>query len=142
MKKWVVFLLGLVTGSVLTVLSLFVISKTITPTETVTEENADHVPGLNLFDEPGDEFSAPSFKVMQVLANNVALAYSGENNYGSISYYGTLVMLVGDENSHFYDDQIVKVKSSQVARHIGTYQYETKMEMQKTVPVIKIFNKQ
>ena len=33
-------------------------------------------------------------------------------------------LLIGDENTHFYDDQIVEVKSGQVARHIGTYQYQ------------------
>ena len=142
MKKWVVFLLGLVAGCILTILSLVVISKAMTTTDTVTEETANHVPGLNLFDEPGDEFSAPSFEVMQVLASNVALAHSGETKYGRTTYYGTLVLLIGDENTHFYDDQIVEVKSGQVARHIGTYQYETKMEMQKTVPVISIFDKQ
>ncbi|MBE6314152.1 MAG: hypothetical protein E7079_04280 [Bacteroidales bacterium] len=141
-KKWVVFLLGLVAGCILTILSLVVISKAMTTTDTVTEETANHVPGLNLFDEPGDEFSAPSFEVMQVLASNVALAHSGETEYGRTTYYGTLVLLIGDENTHFYDDQIVEVKSGQVARHIGTYQYQTKMEMQKTVPVISIFDKQ
>ena len=138
MKKWVVFLLGLFLGCILTVLSLIAISKV---ADTVTEETANHIPGLNLFEEPGDEFSASSFEVMQVLASNVALAHSGENKYGRMTYFGTLVLLIGDENTHFYDDQIVEVKSGQVARHIGTYQYETKMEMQKTVPVIMIFEK-
>ena len=142
MKKWVVFVLGLVSGCVLTILSLVVIGAMATPTtDTVTEETANYVPGLNLFDEPGEEFSAPSFEVMQVLASNVALAHSGETEYGRTTYFGTLVLLIGDENTHFYDDQIVEVKSCQVARHIGTYQYQTKMEMQKTVPVISIFDK-
>lgn len=142
MKKWVVFLIGLVAGCILTILSLVVIGKAMATTDTVTEETSSSVPGLNLFEQPGDEFSAPSFEVMQVLATNVALAHSGENEYGRTTYFGTLVLLIGDESTHFYDDQIVEVKSGQVARHIGTYQYETKMEMQKTVPVIRIFDKQ
>ena len=129
MKKWVVFLLGLVAGSVLTILTLVVISKAMTSNDIVTEDRASYYPGLNLFDEPGEEFSAPSFEVMQVLSNNVALAHSGETEYGRTYYHGTLVLLLGDENTHFYDDQIVTVKSGQVARHIGTYQYQTKMEM-------------
>ena len=141
MKKWVVFLLGLVAGSVLTILSLAVISTVISSTSTITEETAKYYPGLNLFEEPGDEFSAPSFEVMQVLSSNMSLAHSGENEFGRTTYNGTLVLLIGDENTHFYDDQIVQVKSRQVARHIGTYQYQTKMEMQKTVPVIKISDK-
>lgn len=134
MKKWVIFLLGLVSGCILTILSLVVIGKAMEP--------AGDVPGLNLFDQPGEEFSAQSFKVMQVLAPNVALAHSDQNEFGIISYHGTLVLLIGEENTYYYDDQIVEVKSGQVARHIGTYQYETKMEMQKTVPVIGIFGKQ
>lgn len=143
MKKWVVFLLRIVTGCILTFLALIVIVKAMnsTTTDTITEENANYYPGLTLFEHPGEEFVAPSFEVMQVLSSNMALAHSGENEYGETTYYGTLVLLIGDENTHFYDDQIVKVKSGQVVRHIGTYQYETRMEMAKTVPVIKIFDK-
>ena len=144
MKKWVVFILGLVTGCVLTFLSLMVISNAMTTNDTVTEDNANYYPGLNLFEQPGEEFSAPSFEVMQVLSSNVALAHSGKKGYsGDINYIGTtLVLLIGDENTYFYDDQIVEVKTGQVARHIGTYQYETTREIIKTVPVIKIFDKQ
>lgn len=143
MKKWIVFLLGFVAGCILTILALVVIGYAMnTTTNTVTEENADYYPGLILFEQPGEEFSAQSFEVMQVLSSNMALAHSGENEYGRTTYYGTLVLLIGDENTHFYDEQIVEVKQGKVARHIGTYQYENRREMLKTVPVIKIFDKQ
>lgn len=141
MKKWVVFLLGIVSGCILTILTLVVIGKAMATTNTITEETANYYPGLTLFEQPGEEFSAPSFQVMQVLSSNMALAHSEKTEYGITNYYGTLVLLIGDKNTHFYDDQIVKVKSGQVALHIGTYQYETKLEMHKTVPVIKISDK-
>ena len=40
MKKWVVFLLGLVAGCILAILSLVVIGKAMTTTDTATEETS------------------------------------------------------------------------------------------------------
>lgn len=50
----------------------------------------------------------------------------------------TLVLLINYEDKSYYDDQIIKVPSNKCAKQLGTYQYETKMEMQKTVPVVVI----
>ena len=32
-----------------------------------------------------------------------------EKKYGEVWYTGTLVLLIGDENTYFYDEQIVEV---------------------------------
>jgi hypothetical protein len=64
-----------------------------------------------------------------------------EKKYGEVWYTGTLVLLIGDENTYFYDEQIVEVPKNKIARHTGTYQYETKNEILKTVPVIELFDR-
>ena len=137
MKKWVVFLIGLVAGCVLAVLVFVAIGEPTATKDTSAEEKANSIPGLNLFDQPGDEFSAVSFEVKYVLESNIALACSIE--YGETDYYGLNildVLIIGDENTHFYDDLIVDVKSGQVARLVGTYKHGYK-----TFPVIKILEK-
>lgn len=144
MKKWVCFLLGLITGSILTIVVLFCIGKSMqnTNAETTetTESSSNSLPGLVLFEQPGEEFSAPSFKVIQVLYSNTALAISGEEGYGQVDYYGTVVLLIGDEATHYYDDQIIEVPKGRTARHTGTYQYETRDKFMKTVPVIQFID--
>ncbi|MBQ8283404.1 MAG: hypothetical protein IJZ01_07585 [Paraprevotella sp.] len=134
MKKWVVFLLGSITGAILTILVLGFIGMSM-------NKNFDNgVPGLALFEEPGNVMESPSFKIFQVLENNRALAKAMEKGYSSL-HTGMIVLLIGDENTYYYDDQIVEIPEGKTARHIGTYQYVTNSEMQKTVPVIQIFDK-
>ena len=139
MKKWVVFLLGSITGAILTIVVLAIIGMSMT--NSTTEETTESIPGLVIFEQPTEEIKTPSFRVLQVISNNIALAHAGENKYGEVWYTGMLVLLTGDEGTYFYDDQIVEVPKSKIARHIGTYQYETKSEIRKTVPVVKILDK-
>lgn len=136
MKKWGLFLLGSITGAILTIVVLGIIG--ISMNNSITGENATNsYPGLVIFEQPGDVLETESFKILQVLDGNSALAHAKE---GSL-YYGILVLLVGDENTYYYDDQIVEVPKGKTARHIGTYQYETKSEIQKTFPVVRILDK-
>ncbi len=140
MKKWVVFLLGSITGAILTIIVLGFIGMSMN-NSTTGEGSINSYPGLVIFEQPTEEIKTPSFKVLQVISNNMALAHAGENKYGEVWYTGMLVLLTGDEGTYFYDDQIVEVPKGKTARHIGTYQYETKSEIQKTVPVVKILDK-
>jgi hypothetical protein len=50
-----------------------------------------------------------------------------------------VVLFIADENTHYYDDQIISVPRGKCVRQIGTYQYETKMGY-KTVPAVAIFD--
>ena len=50
----------------------------------------------------------------------------------------TLVLLVNYEGKSYYNKQKIQVPAKMCARQIGTYQYQTKMEIQKTVPVVVI----
>ena len=140
MKKWVCFLLGTITGFILTNVVLLCIGMGMNK-NSGPETNPNSIPGLVLFEEPGDVMDSPSFEIFQVLKSNVALARGMEKGYSSI-HTGLVVLLIGDENTYFYDDQIIKVNKKQAAHHVGTYQYETKSEFQKTVPVVKILDKQ
>lgn len=67
-----------------------------------------------------------SFRVIQVMDPNTALAHEGEY----LTVGATTVVLLG---SDFYSDQVVTVKNPQ---RIGTFSYVSGGGLQKTVPVI------
>lgn len=158
MKKFGVFLLGLVTGALLTFGVLVVIGLSL--------ESADtRIDGLTLYDDPVEEFLYPSYEVFQVVQGN-ALARAGEVSslggldnllfdligeeasvdmkdidlLGDVNYYGMVVLFLSDDTSHYYDDQIIDVPKGKCVRQVGVYQYETKNGY-KTVPAVKLFDK-
>lgn len=131
MKKGLIFFFGLITGCILTVAALFYIGK-------VYSAGGDS--GLTLFEQPVGTINSYSFEVLQVLPNGNALANS-ENPDWRESYTGPVVLLLADENSHYYDEQIVKVSKGKRARQVGSYQYQTNGGMHKTVPVVRIMDK-
>lgn len=138
MNKWLYFGGGVLTGAVLTFLVLFAISSG-------SNEDIQEDPGLTFFDQPGDVIESNSFKVFQSLSEGAALV-SAENpentEYENIKYTGGLIcLLVNNEGKFYYDDEIVKVPGGKVARQVGIYQYETKAEMDKTVPIVRIMDK-
>ena len=119
MKKWIVYLLGVISGIVLTFVFFFVVSKI---------QNSDVI----VFDKPGDVVNVNSFEVFQVLDQNSALAYEGS--------YGPVCLLVNDAGKTYYDEQVIRVPKGKVARIIGTYKYKTNGDFEKTVPIIQIFD--
>lgn len=145
MKKWMIFVAGIVFGFVLS----FVIDKLVNngdselqPKEKVeakteAEAEPEGIEGLHLLDEPGEIIKEESIKVFQVLAKDAALAH-GKNEYGD--YYGMIYLLVNKEGKYYYDDEMVKVPKGKVLRQIGVYQYPTRQDIVKTVPVIMIMD--
>ena len=131
MKKGLVFFLGMITGCILTVATLFYISKTY---------SAGGDSGLTLFEQPAGTINSYSFQVLQVYPNGNALAFTEDPDRRD-SYTSPAVLLLADENIHYYDEQIVKVPKGKSARQVGTYQYETKGGMHRTVPVVRIMSK-
>ena len=129
MKKGLVFFLGMLTGCVLTIAALFYIAK--------VYNSEGEMPGLVLYEQPAGAIDSYSFAVLQVLPNGNALADSENPNWRE-SYTGPVVLLLADESSRYYDDQIVKVPKGMSARQVGTYQYKTNGGMHKTVPVVRI----
>ncbi len=71
-------------------------------------------------------------KIFQTLRPNVALATSGK--YPD----EILALLVNHDGDLYYDSRKIKIPPGKCARQIGTYQYETKAEVLKTVPAVAI----
>ena len=138
MNRWLYFGGGVLTGAVLTFLALFLIG-------TSSQESVQNDPGLTYFDQPGDVIESESFKVFQALSEGTALVNAESSEHGGyegLKYTGGLTcLLVNDEGKLYYDDEIVRVPKGKVARQVGVYQYETKAEIDKTVPVVRIMDK-
>ena len=89
--------------------------------------------GLEMFEEPGDYMEYSQFKVFQVVESGCALACAND-------YFGPTVFIIPNKKQQFYDDQEIVLKSDQRAQHVGIYKYNTKMEIEKTVPAIRIID--
>ena len=95
------------------------------------------IEGLTLFEQPGEVMTAKSYEVLQVVAGGNALA-NAESGHGT--YYGMVVLFLTDENTNYYDDQIIKVPQGKFVRQVGTYRYTTKSGY-KTVPAVRLLNR-
>lgn len=101
-------------------------------------ENKD----VQLFDNPKQVIIAESFKVIQVLPEGSALAIYMPLLYeGGTLEYGTVVMFLATDDVSFYDDQVILLPKGKCFRQIGTYRYNTRQNVEKTVPVLGIYDK-
>ena len=123
MKKWLIYVLGIITGVILTFAFAFCINLS----------NNSGIIGLEMFEEPGDYMEYSQFRVFQVVESGCALAHADDS-------FGAIVFIIPNENQQFYDDQKIVLKNDQCAQHVGTYKYNTKMEIEKTVPAIRIID--
>lgn len=140
MKKWVIYVLGVVTGIVLTIIISFCIVSLRNPENSEGDESETIVKdddGFTLFKEAGDIIKVKSFKVIQVIGEDAALAI-GESKYG---YHGAVYLLTNDDDKYYYDEEIVNVPKGKVARQIGIYRYPNKDNMIKTVPIVLFMDK-
>lgn len=130
MKKFVVFILGFISGAITLLGVLLLIAKGMSNSPTTID-------GLTLFEQPSEVMTSKSYEVLQVVAGGNALA-NAESDYGT--YYGMVVLFLADENSNYYDDQIIRVPQGKCVRQVGIYQYNTKNGY-KTVPAVRILNR-
>ena len=140
MKNWMIFLCGLLTGVVLTIIVAFIINtsqKNSNVVETEVQQQEDD--GVKLFEEPGDIMEGNSFKVFQVIATDGALV-KGKSGRSDL-YYGMVYLLINREGKSYYDDEIVNVPKGKVVRQMGIYHYPTRDGFEKTVPIIEIVDK-
>lgn len=121
MKKWIIYVLGVITGIILTFAFAFCVNLS----------NNSGIIGLEMFEEPGDYMEYSQFEVFQVVESGCALAHADES-------FGSIVFIIPNESQQFYDGQKIVLKNDQCAQHVGTYKYSTKMEIEKTVPAIRI----
>ncbi|MCA6074633.1 hypothetical protein [Fulvivirga sedimenti] len=125
------FLGGFITGVIVTFLGLFLLFKS-SQSDVNTLSPEDSIPGLLMFPEKGECLTKSELKIFQTIKPNMALAEFGEFPNT------TLVLLVNYNGKSYYDSEKIQVPPEMCARQIGTYQYETKMEIHKTVPVVSI----
>lgn len=132
MKNFLIYLAGLASGIVLTVVVAMLIAGSSSSTS---------YSGLSMFEERGDMMPDTSYKVFQVLDDTHALA-NGSDFYDAdfALFSGMVVMIVGDEGTHFYDDQIISTTKGKRFYQIGTYRYQTKNDLDKTVPVVALLD--
>jgi hypothetical protein len=124
MKKILIFIVGFVAGILATILVAFLIIKANKPN--------DGLLGLTVFPEKGECITKDEIEVFQVLEPNIALATTGN------ILDGIVILLVNYDDKSYYDQQKIKIPENKCARQIGTYQYTSKKEIIKTVPVVVI----
>ncbi len=121
MKKWLIYVLGIITGIVLTLAFAFCVNLS----------NNSGIIGLEIFEEPGDYMEYTQFEVFQVVESGYALAHADES-------FDATVLIISDEKQQFYDEQNIVLKNGQCAQRVGTYKYNTKIGIERTVPAVKI----
>ena len=131
MKKWVVYLLGILTGVVLTIAGIMLFAYI---------NNATSNEGITYFEEPGKIAEDKDFRVFQVLDDNAALVNARSDELFD-SYHGKVYLIVNDEGEYYYDEQKITAPAGKVFRQVGIYRYPTKNEDIKTVPVIMLLDK-
>ena len=134
MKKWLIFGGGFLVGIVVTFLMLVVIGL-------ANKKSSPTIPGATMFEQPTEVVQESSFKVMQAIHDNAALVNAKGGSYSvSDVYRGTLYLLVNHEGHFYYDEEIIKVPKGKKVRQVGIYRYQTRMNIEKTIPVIEIMD--
>ena len=90
--------------------------------------------GLTLFSKKkdGEIITKEQLRIFQILKPNTALVKAG-------SFPNEILMLlVGDDDDLYYDDQKINIPEGKAARQVGIYQYNTKSGELKTIPAVKI----
>lgn len=118
MKKVWVYLLGVLTGVILTFIVSLVLLKT-------SSDSA-----YTFFKEPGDVMDARSYTVFQA-GDGEALAY--EHILSDV-----VVLLWNKEGRPYYDGQTVAPKKGECFRQVGIYKYTSKDGTDRTVPIVAV----
>lgn len=143
MKKWIVYLLGVVTGFFLTVLLAFLLNGSSKSASEVIGEPGTEVDeardGVKMFKEPGDIINEKSFEVFQVIAENAALVNGKGDGYSV--YSGPVYLMINHDGKYYYDDERINTPKGKVVRQVGIYKYPTQNDFIKTVPIIQIVDK-
>ncbi|MBO7611110.1 MAG: hypothetical protein J6T23_02740 [Elusimicrobia bacterium] len=90
--------------------------------------------GLTLFSKKkdGEIITTEQVRIFQILKPNTALTKAGSFPNE------VLMLLVGDDDDLYYDDQKINIPEGKAARQVGIYQYNTKSGELKTIPAVKI----
>ena len=92
--------------------------------------------GITLFPKKKEgEILAKSneqLRVFQVLKPNTVLIKTG------VFPNEILMLLLGEDDDLFYDNQKINIPEGKAAKQVGVYQYNTKSGELKTIPAVKI----
>lgn len=122
------YFLGILTGFAITIAAAFILNK-----------KPSHSEGVSMFKEVGEMQTAKVYRIMQTLDDTHALAIDSDDVFSVLS--GKCVYLIGDIDSHFYDDMEISASGNKRFYQVGTYRYMTKEEIWKTVPAVKLLDK-
>lgn len=126
MKKWIIYVLGVITGIILTFVFAFCVNLS----------NNSGIIGLEMFEEPGECVSRKNFEVQKVLDSGDAIALEiRETISGDVFTSDLEVLILAQEGSNFYNNQIVKAPKGKCARQIGNYKYQ-QYGSTKVIPII------
>lgn len=126
-KSCLYYVGGIITGIVLSFAFLFAFA------------NKTSNDGLVMFDSPQQEIDANYFNVFQVISGGSAALATVPFPYEN---YGMVVLFPKQQGfPSFYDDQNIEIPENKKVMQVGTYTYKTRDELQKTVPVVRIYDK-
>jgi len=97
MKKWLVYLLGIITGVILTFAFAFYVNLS----------NNSGIVGLEMFEEPGDYMEYSQFEVFQVVESGCALAHADDS-------FGAIVFIIPNEINNFTMNKRLFLKKTNV----------------------------
>lgn len=129
--KIIFFLLGVVAGAILTFLFLFIYALHQKNNVPETDDN------IVLFEKPTQTIPCDALIIFQVEQNGNALAKIEKED----SYDFVLVFLFANEDKSFYDEQKIIIPKNKCLKQIGTYRYETRNNIIKTVPIVNIYDR-
>ena len=127
MKNIIIFISGMITMLILVVFFGIIVNLS----------GNNPYSGLTLFENDDKCINAKQIQIMQTLEPNMALAHAKSKPNAIYDENEVLVLLLGDEKTHYYDDQKINIPKGMCAKQVGTYQYEAEMGI-KTVPAVKI----
>ena len=134
MNRFLVYIFGIITCVGLTFGFAYLKSET----DPTTQDN-----GMTFFENPGEKFSINAFEVIQVIDDNHALALEAEWDSFLEDYMpGELTVLItNDSGEYYYDDQIIKTTKTKCFMQVGSYKYDSRAGIEKTVPIVKLLDK-
>ena len=121
MKKFLLFLFGVIVGIIGTVVFEIGMYATEAPST-----------GIEYFEAEGKCITKHPIKVFQGMypQSNTGLAYTQDY---------LVVLVANDDNKSYYDDEVVKASENKCFKQVGMFRYTTKEGNNlKTVPVVKL----
>ena len=122
---------GFITGVIVTFL-FFLLIYLVNELENQDLDSDNILPGLVTFSEEGDCLTKQNLKVFQTIRPNVALVEFGKFPDE------TMALLINYNGKSYYDDEKINIPNGMCAKQFGTYKYENRMGIKKTVPAVSI----